>query len=812
METYNYYKKYGCIKFRGIACLLFLFLWAFSACKREFEMDLSLAVNSNELHLAATEGNTHIMIYSTGKWTARLSEEADWLSLSKLEGQGNTDITVTYARNFGVPRSATLILTKGAETQEIKIIQEGLNVALHFSKTKYTVPRTSLPVSLSLVGDLKYNVSDVKIDYLYDDETSEKWIAEPVITRTAFTFQTRENNSGRDRAVRITLSLKDGFGETLTFYADVQQTQQNASFTQEQEESKYTKRAVKDTVLLSGNTGASLAYVETNVVYESGAGWIEQVALANDNMLIVNLRANDTGLDRAATVQLRLMSKGAAIATLNHRIFQSAEDFEYYTFSELRRLIPGASGELALNDPLKALEGVVISDKANPNMETNPNITFNSMDLTETNRTAYIQASDGSYGFRLKTSSDADNNFIRYSKVSIALNGLTMVKESNPERYTIKGITGGNIVKTTPGTAAGLVSKVKTINALSDADMYTWVTFQNTEFAVPYGSYANVNAGYTMKSNWNQAGASTPYTDAIPSVIRDDNGGKMNLLVNTMAPWSRNALPAGSGTISGVIVHSKLIRFGAGSGDIGRYAVRPLNEDDIELGGAAKGKVIALWNWLRNGTDVSAAASIVRNAAGNVLPVTGNGELSCTVPGLTPSLGAHPVYQTDPASKAVPSSSLQYNTRWWNTTTNSGEGLVFRFSTSGITGRNLSINFSQGGGSGSAATLNVPVYWGVEYSLDGQNYTSLANSDYAVRPLAGWGLNLNYAALGLSTHSFVLPASLLDQQNVYVKLKAKQNIFGTNSPNGAESGTITATANNAAVTVRLGVVSFTYNQ
>ena len=55
-----------------------------------------------------------------------------------------------------------------------------------------------------------------------------------------------------------------------------------------------------------------------------------------------------------------------------------------------------------------------------------------SIDYTETYRTAYIQSLDGSQGFMIKTVTEDDNIFERYSKVRILLKGVTVEAESDP--------------------------------------------------------------------------------------------------------------------------------------------------------------------------------------------------------------------------------------------------------------------------------------------------------------------------------------------------------------------------------------------
>lgn len=482
-----------------------------------------------------------------------------------------------------------------------------------------------------------------------------------------------------------------------------------------------------------------------------------------------------------------------------------------YTFAELRSLISSETGELQLTGTNKSLEGIVISDAGNPNMEVNPNLTYSSIDFTESIKTAYIQSLDGSFGLRIKTATEADNTLSRYSKVTISLDGLTLVKETNPERYTLKGLTSGNITLSVPGTAADVVSKTRTISTLSDADIYTFVELTNVEAALSYGSYFNVNVGYTLLTDWNLKGSTSPRVDATPTLLIDNAGNNLNLITNIKASWARKTLPTGSGSVKGIIVHSKLLRYGYGSGEIGRYSLRVLEESAVSMNEALKFKNLVEWNWI--GETTQTATPIVKNEDGSVAAKIGSGSLSCTVNGVAPSLGAHPIYHSDPNSKDIPNGALTYNTNWWNTVTNTGEAVVCKFSTSGISGKNLTLNFSQGGGSGSNTTQHVPVYWQIEYSTDGTNYTVLPNSTYAVRPLVPWTNTPLFSCAGLITHSFVLPNSLFGQSDVYLKLKVKDNICGQdNSIDGAETGRITATENTGAVSVRLGVVSVKYQE
>lgn len=804
-------KKFLVIKtrlFRYVGLLLMLpFLLQ---CEKKMELDLSLAVNANELHLEPTEGTTQIMVYANGEWNVAFKEDVDWISVDKMNGNGNSDIAFSYSQNFGASRRVTLMLTKGSEKQEILIIQNGLEVALRFAKTKFGIPRHGLPTTLPIISNVAADFKSVDIEYLYDDETSEQWATNGELTEEGFTFEALENNSGRTRSVRVYMTLIDAFDNEYMSFADVDQSIDDAFLTHKfNTASRVTRSAKLDTVILQSNIGTHFPNIEKNVTYEQDNDWIEDVTLTNDSLLILAIRENNSGLDRNANVRLHLTVNGMDLVELAHPVYQSAEDFEEYTFEELRGLIVATSGTVTIDAPLKVLQGIVISDQNNANMETNPNLGYNRMDLTETKRTAYIQSLDGQYGFRLKFTAENENTLKRYSKIRIAVDGLTLEKEANPMRYTITGLRSGDIVNQEEGSTSNVVDKAKYISELSDMDMYTQVTLRDASISIPYGSYMNVNAGYTNKTNWNTEGTATPYLDAVPTNVYDGKGDNINMLVNANAAWARNALSKNSGTITGILTHSKLLRFGGGDGDIGRYTLRPVNAGGIQLDNSPIAQTLVEWNWLPGGTNTCAAGVISRDGAGNVQPFAGKGMMSTTVASAASSVGFHPVCHNDPNSKQVYNNALQYtNVKWWNAAENRGEGIVMQFSTTGVGGQALVLNFSMGGGSGSDATNHIPTYWEVEYSLDGNNYTVLSNSTYAIRPLVQWATDRPFQSPGLTPFSFKLPTSLLGQENVFVRLRAKSDVCAAGSPTGAESGRITADL--AGTTMRLGFVSVNY--
>lgn len=787
----------------------FLLLMTFGllvSCEENYKLEIPFAVNSNEINLTEDGGSTSVMIYSTGSWTVSLSDKVNWASLNKLKGKGNGSVVFSYSQNAGAPRRVKLMINKGGEIKEVLIVQAGNIPTLKFKNGDLSIPKMQASVYLPLTSNLKYDAGDIKMDVLYDDEFSEQWVSDVKITEKAFEFVALANNTGHSRAAMVILLYTDGWGNEYTAVTNITQTAEIAYVTPSPTETRIIKYATSVVVGLDNNVLYSFPYFTQSVTYSAGLGWISNIALEG-GQLTFDVDLNETGMDRSAVITCQYQNTLGESVQFQFTLNQSSSAYENYTFAELRSLISAASGEIQITDPVKLLEGIVISDAGNPNMETNPNLTFLSIDFTENARTAYMQSLDGSYGLRIKTASESDNTLTRYSKVSIKLAGLTLKKESNPERYTLSGLTASNILSTEAGTVANVVSKLKNISSLTDADIYTYVRLTNVECALPYGSYFNANVGYAKITNWNALGTTGPRLDAAPTLLKDNEGNSLNLLTNMGASWARNTLPTGAGSVNGIVVHSKLLRYGYGDGFIGTYALRILDESAVSLNNPVQSRTLVEWNWI--GSTTKTASTIVTNADGSVAPKIGSGDLSCTLGSLTPSLGSHPIYHENPASKDIPNSALTYAASWWNTATNLGEGFVCKFSTSGVTGNNLTIDFSQGGGSGSITTQHVPVYWQIEYSTNGTNYTVLPNSTYGVRPLVVYSNTPLSDCPGLISYSFKLPNSLFGQQNIYIKLKVKNNICGTAT--GAEDGTITATQNNTAVSVRVGVISLKYN-
>lgn len=87
--------------------------------------------------------------------------------------------------------------------------------------------------------------------------------------------------------------------------------------------------------------------------------------------------------------------------------------------------------------------------------------------------------------------------------------------------------------------------------------------------------------------------------------------------------------------------------------------------------------------------------------------------------------------------------------------------MALKFSTEGA-GANLSLNFTNSQGNAGGTSIYGPVYWQVEYSTDGVNFTVLPESGFCCRPFVYWqgagGKDLSYCAVpGYADRVFILP-------------------------------------------------------
>ena len=205
----------------------------------------------------------------------------------------------------------------------------------------------------------------------------------------------------------------------------------------------------------------------------------------------MELEENTTSSTRIATLTFPFTDAAGVKAPFTYILTQKGVT-PRLSFSDVKALVTGSRYEF-LDDG--AIEGIVISDSDDPNRESNPNKSPGEIDRTLNSRTLYIQAEDGTEGFRLHLAEGQSLEFHRGDRITLDLNGLTVLKETEPLRYTIEGVSIGNV---SFGEKAEVVVRTKTIPELTDSDLYTLVKIKDLEMSFKWGAYTNCHDGYSF--------------------------------------------------------------------------------------------------------------------------------------------------------------------------------------------------------------------------------------------------------------------------------------------------------------------------
>ena len=269
--------------------------------------------------------------------------------------------------------------------------------------------------------------------------------------------------------------------------------------------------------------------------------------------------------------------------------------------ASLKKLCP--AGEKIQITSSTVVEGVVVSDYRSENMALNPNISASSVDITRNNATVYIQDADGEAGVKMVFDEQGDNELRQGDRVTIDLAGCTLYHMGDPDRVCVSALSFRNVVRCAHGSLEGVTVKEKKLGELSDSDIYTLTTVKDLELIFKDGSYTDIYEGYGQPTPGFSYEGYYPNRrmDGWASLMRDDQGLTAYLLVNTRCAWrkSGNPLPQGTGSVTGIIDHCPMRRYG---GDMGRYSIRPLDESGIALSKKKNSPWKTLTGWELDGS------------------------------------------------------------------------------------------------------------------------------------------------------------------------------------------------------------------
>lgn len=424
------------------------------------------------------------------------------------------------------------------------------------------------------------------------------------------------------------------------------------------------------------------------------------------------------------------------------------------------------------------LEGIVISSPAHPNLDDAVQSNYRSVSYTQNNRTAYIEVQEGDSwrGVKLvfQHLDPEARKLERYSHVKIDISGAVVEDDGR----VVREIPNGAVISVEPGTAADVPVRIRRVGELSDDDLYTWVSIPESEFVFKDGSYCDILESYaSMMGTWQ-------------TLMTDSAGTPFYAVFNHKVPWRRtgNGVPQGTGTVSGIVVKSDLVRYGK----VHAPQIRVLEEEDFGLqwDGKSSFNTICEWNWNDNEDDFRTTEGVMHYIKRQkVLPDVGNGYVWTDFEASTyrgrdlnnPKVEPDNDYVLGHRGQVL-KGSMQVRTKaknWWDWGNGCGNSVVVQFSTEGQRGEHLLLDFNFAAGDNSAYNTRMcPVYWGIEVSADGETYALLDIPPITLRPFPWWEKDIDgvhyvtslECGLGLTAHQVELPSSLFGQKTVFVRI------------------------------------------
>ena len=451
------------------------------------------------------------------------------------------------------------------------------------------------------------------------------------------------------------------------------------------------------------------------------------------------------------------------------------------------------------------MELVVVSECRNENVALNPNKTFAEVDMSMTQRTAYVQELGGTRGMRIVFDSQSYNDLNKYDVIVLDVNGGRLRINEKTGSVTIVGLTPLNVISRRSGTEQNVPLKEKLISELTDEDVFTLVTLKDMEFAFKDGAIINIKENYGQyveKYHKDYKKEMNYRMDGGRAMMRDSHGNAIGMAINTSCDWRRDGdgVPQGSGTVTGIITDEQMRRYGSNTG---RYLIRPLEREDIKIDSKKKSSAwIMLTGWLLDGFNGKVLD--YEKAGPSEQPQTGDRLLSDT--------GARSYMWTDSGAKISTTSDMNNITSarqgavwhgavlfdclskdWfkWNNIgqVESANSIYVEFSSKKVKlGQAMQLCFEIAAGDiNMTNSWGFPARWMVQCSVDGGEFKTLKEACtgdkwFSLRPLPCWSKKVNTGkynknfhtqydfCLGSQGHVFNLPVEAAGKDKVVIKL------------------------------------------
>lgn len=580
--------------------------------------------------------------------------------------------------------------------------------------------------SLDITSNTSWKVGNIDADWLRVDNTAGTGNGQLQLSYD-------ENDTVEPRTVEFFIvTTKDGQYHKIT----LTQLATDPFLTLEQQEIEVGSRPRNHEIKL--NTNIPTAAISVEIIYEQEAGdnWVVGVNVEAE-ALKFQTTLNTLPEERTATVILSyddISGEGTEVwdkITVTQMAAGNDGPSEVKDFSYVKGL------PLGIIDENISITGNIVSTGVSDNFKKN----------------TYIIQNDNSSAIAFEGIESL--TFDKFDKVHLLLDGaqIEAFEDCGVQYKVIKGISLANIL--TREADASFSPQTMHINELTDDHLLSVVTLQDVEFAMPHGGYGNFHEFYVTQAYANHA------TKHYPAPIRDIQGSDIYLITNKEVTYRRNAVPKGSGTITGLVVKITDSAYG----NLGQYSIRHLQESDIALNpNRANGFSEILVEWELQPTTGFA------NGTPNLPPTTGPSTATLQKDEGTGFYAANTLngiylidkYRGDKPGANTIIANSSYNVNSWGT---GRYWIMDNVSTLGITSA-LSLQFEAVSIS-STGTGGGPRDFAVEYSLDGDTWSRIATYQLTGQIAAD---QLQNVTAGPKIFTYSLPNELLNKPNIKIRL------------------------------------------
>ena len=197
-----------------------------SSCQQKLEFLHDLTLYNSTVNMPAEESWHVVAVYSNDDWTAYFSEPVEWASLDAVKGnEGIGRIRLDCTENFGLKRSARIVVKSGAQTDTLKVNQySGVKTPeFAFAKSSVELSGESARVSVKLSTNLGQDVDRTVVSVSDAQGNVVDWISSVSVTPETVVFSVKSTVVERQATLLLTLSDSDGktYTTSLTIIQNV---------------------------------------------------------------------------------------------------------------------------------------------------------------------------------------------------------------------------------------------------------------------------------------------------------------------------------------------------------------------------------------------------------------------------------------------------------------------------------------------------------------------------------------------------------------------------------------------------------------